>query len=198
MKDLKASPGREWWPLVVGMALLGFYAFVLSLPLEVSERYRQYYVERSISAWHGGRDPIYTLGHELDFRQRQTVLSQFGWGGPEADGTWTLGHRAALVLHVSPTARPRFLQLTLRPFVNAPRGPAVQVLALRLNGQPLGSWQLSGPQALTVALPAALAENPNGTLRLDFELPRASAPYDWGIARDRRLLAVCLQRLRLW
>lgn len=198
MSESAAPPRREWWPLIVGLALLAFYAWVLSLPLEVSERYRLYYVERSVSAWLGGRDPTYVLGRELDFRQRQTVLSQIGWGEPESLGTWTVGRQAAVVLHVPPQARPQFLQLTLRPFVAAPRGPAAQVLALRLNGQPLGRWQLSAPQVLTLPVPAALAANHLGTLRLDFELPRASAPRDWGLSRDGRALAICLQSLRLW
>jgi hypothetical protein len=85
------------------------------------------------------------------------------------------------------------LELTARPFVAPPPVPRQRVEAW-LNGQPLASWRLEGPQVLSLPLPGDTVGREN-VLRL--ELPDAAAPALVARSSDRRELAVAVESMRL-
>ena len=134
--------------------------------------------------------PTYALGTPLDFADAPTVLPFLlrGWSAPEQHGTWTDGPRATLRWQMLPPGRDTTLELELHPFQ-----PGEVVVAV--NGVVLATPNVTGPQTLTVAVPAALGTADVWTV--DLQLAAAARPDTLGPSPDTRTLGVQVARLLL-
>ena len=126
-------------------------------------------------------------------REDAAPLLGSGWSDAEGAFRWTDGPRAELFFSLA-GARPRVLQIRLRPLVTEARPR--QRLGLRLNGRDVVTLTLTdaAPAVYSVALPedGYAAEN-----RLELLLPDATAPA--GPSDARRLgVAVYWMRFAPW
>ena len=179
--------------VAVALADLGFVALALSP--NVSADYAAFFITRTsdclLRPVDGQPGDVLASLTAADNDSRHVVAC--GMGGAEPDGTWTVGHHAALLLPAPPTGEIALVLHLTGTFL--PRAGAVQRLAIAANGVPVGEVTIDRPDAqdLTFSIPAA-ARTASGPLMIDLQLPDASAPRSWpGQGQDSRVLGIRLR-----
>jgi hypothetical protein len=136
----------------------------------------------------GTRD--YAYGKKIDFSssgdsQKYRVS---GWADPEAEASWTDGNSAILEFKVQPTTTPVKLTATVMGFVKPPE-LAVQPVDVVVNGEPVAHWEVAGKGEVSSVIPASLIPK-DGTLRIQFTIPKATSPHSLGLSIDDRKLGL--------
>ena len=181
--------------LFVAVALADLGLVALALSPNVSADYAAFFITRTSDCLLRPVD-----GQPGDFLASLTTAENdgrhvvaCGMGGAEPNGTWTVGHHAALLLPAPPAGDVALVLHLTGTFL--PRAGAVQRLQIIANGIPVGDATIdrSDAQVLTFAIPAT-ARTGSGPLMIDLKLPDASAPRSWpGQGQDSRVLGIRLK-----
>ncbi len=141
----------------------------------------------------------YGFGDPISFLQNQnsTEFLTSGWAPAEKWGTWTLGHRAAMVIKLQePPSKDVQASIHFRPAVFTNASPLlVDVLA---NGETIATWSLSkkGWQSKNFIIPQTAFLN-SKNLELIFSVDNPRAPGQFNSSGDTRLLGLGLESLVL-
>jgi hypothetical protein len=141
----------------------------------------------------------YTYGTTITFGMDQPgdKYKLSGWHDADSTFTWTGKAPAVLGLRVPPARGPLTLNLRLAALVKGPRLP-VQPVQVRVNGQVVGEWQVGEElQWFSAPVPAELANQNGGVMKIEFTSPKAVSPNVLGINADLRSLGIQLHELNL-
>ena len=120
-----------------------------------------------------------------------------GWHDADDTFTWSGKEPAVLGLLVPPAKGPLTLNLRMGGLVKPPRLP-FQPVSVRVNGQTVGEWNVGEElQWYSATVPAELANQNAGALKIEFVAPKAASPNVLGINADLRSLGVQLHELNL-
>lgn len=121
-----------------------------------------------------------------------------GWSGQEPEHRWTIGRvaRMRLDLPVSLAGRCLLVEFQVTPFL-VEGVLAHQRLVVRANGEKVGFVVLTREGRWAVRIPAELVAG-RKQLRLAFVQPDAWEPSGEAASVQRRALAVCFRRLRVF
>ncbi|MHB8240385.1 MAG: nucleotidyltransferase family protein [Solirubrobacteraceae bacterium] len=139
----------------------------------------------------------YRMGRQLSLGAPAREMLAGGWSAEEAEGRWTVGPRARLLLGLEPGVQPRELEFDAIPFLAAGRQTFdVEVLA---DGRALGTVSYEGaepaPRASRLALPAGVGDG--GEIMLEWRVRAPCSPHALGISPDRRELGIFVRRVEL-
>lgn len=147
------------------------------------ERVAPYRMGTLIDARKGGNGPLY-LGE--------------GWAAAQEGGTWSVGHRANLILAPFnlPSGSGAVLHARVRPMIG-PQAVPLRV-SMQVEGIPVAHWSLDRPQGtdLSCKVPAELIAS-GSPLRLGFSIESPRSPLSLGLSRDARPLGLLLVSMRL-
>jgi hypothetical protein len=133
--------------------------------------------------------PLYQPGERLVLSDESAgAFLDPGWHAAAGESRWS-SPKAGLRFQLA-QVQPLRLRLFATTFGR-------QEVVVRLNGQPVGTWQGSGGplELLEMDLPAELLAQTN---RLEFEMPAAHSPQSVGQGDDERLLGLRAVWLRLF
>jgi hypothetical protein len=119
-----------------------------------------------------------------------------GWSRPEPGYTWTQGSRASLELPRVDAASDYRLRLAVH-LVFTPKDRPWQRVAIGVDGRPLACLVIGGRGTVDIWMPKSAIGATDRPATLQFELPDAARPKDFGNANDARMLAIALRELRL-
>ena len=118
-----------------------------------------------------------------------------GWSTPEQGFTWTEGSKSILKIPRPPEVCDYQLLLTIGLFL--PPGQTWQRVGISINGHFLSRQLVSSHGNIALWLPAGILLASSDTLVLQFDLPDAARPCDFGINSDSRALAISLFAITL-
>jgi len=118
-----------------------------------------------------------------------------GWSVAEANGTWTDGHGAAVLLPPLGFV-PSQVELTIHATPFLAGKIAAQKASLRVRGQIVGTWTVEAFEKLRVRIEPSLLEGLDNTV-LELLLPHATTPLELGLSVDRRRLGLLVSSISL-
>ena len=133
-----------------------------------------------------------------------------GWSYTEAHFTWTVGESAALGVRLPPSKHPVRLRFKMAGMTAPPRVP-VQRVDVQVNGEKLASWEVGEEDVFTLVVPrrfVAAPKRPPGAPRpfvlepgtrllIEFSLPHAISPAEFGQSGDQRRLGLRMAEFQL-
>ena len=119
-----------------------------------------------------------------------------GWASPEAWGTWTDGHEAALWLPLPGDGRSWRIQLVGQPFVPEKLTPASRRLIVSCDKSLLSDCTIGADRPVPALEITGRASGSLG-LVLRLNLPDATSPAASGSGGDQRLLSLGLERIEI-
>lgn len=136
-------------------------------------------------------DTLYQLGTIVPFTVAgpSKRFRASGWSQPEDDKTWTEGTSAVLNFSGLPSAKALTLKMTLAGLIKAPDLSA-QPVEVFANGRKVAEWSVAEKNQFVVVIPKGTV-SAEGTLKLEFRIPRATAPKALGQSSDPRVLGFC-------
>lgn len=143
------------------------------------------------------QEALYALGSTIDFRWGgdAKLYEAEGWAEAEDGGTWALGGRSVLTLHLpAPPTTDLLLTMTAHSFL-PPQRPKFQETLL-VNNRVVADWSVSSTQLEErVRVPQALIRS--GFLKIEFFDHDPRSPADFGVSIDGRKLGLALETLKL-
>ena len=131
-----------------------------------------------------------TFGREGDAADAQ----RHGWSGGEDGFTWMIGPESTLIVPPQQAPHGLFVEIRGVPFTASDRLPG-QIVTLKANGQPVGSFTAAAIGVWALHVPAAVCDQ--RSLVLTFEHPMHASPADLGGASDSRQLSLAVKRIRI-
>jgi hypothetical protein len=119
-----------------------------------------------------------------------------GWSHAEDSFSWTDGHRATLLMQVSPSRSRRQLQMRMSGHTKSDDLP-FQPVDVFVNGEKLASWKVGPELATYEAIIPKRMVNAGGLLTIDLDIPRAISPIALGGPPDPRQLGLKCVEMRL-
>lgn len=140
---------------------------------------------------------IYQLGTKLDFGTGGTAKTYevSGWSTAEPGFTWSNNKVATLAFKVDDMKGPLQLRVRLNAFKKEP-DLLTQPVELSANGHKLADWEVGDETEMVARIPAKTVGS-DGTLRLEFKMPKAVSPKSLGGSEDSRTLGIALRSLEL-
>lgn len=172
--------------LLTAAGLSAFYAFVAALAArpQVSEAYRDYYIDRQVELSIRERQELPPLRRGKIYTHTTKAIGFVGWAPAETRYRWSLGHNAKVIFVIDDKAPP---PATLRLAVTS-LGP--QRVLWTLNGATRGEAVLDGEGLAYLDIEADSLRTGENVLRLEF--PDAHRPSN----EDPRTLALALHTLQ--
>lgn len=168
----------ERHPLALGAyalaAILALFELAVlwqALHPTVSDDYRAFYIDRTITCLPQAVTGAYTLGTEIDFRSGGDMARELrpcGWTGPAGDGLHSVGETSRLRFAVG---APQPLTLMLELAAVTMPGPARQSVVVSVNDMPLATLAVTPdqPERFTLAIPAqAIGTDGMANIKLDY------------------------------
>ena len=118
-----------------------------------------------------------------------------GWANTDADGTWTVGNSARMILATVPPNQLLTLRMRLIGLTRPPELP-FQPVEVFANGEQVGVLEVGMQDDYKAVIPPSNVK-PDGVLRLELRLPKASTPKSLGINNDERILGVFCFELQI-
>ncbi len=139
----------------------------------------------------------YRLGETIRFGSggNAALYQMYGWGEPGAGFTWTIGHRASMVMPVVASGTETLLlEASLSPFVVAGKLER-QLIDVYANGEKVAQWNATDTGVFKAVIPTRLIAG--GIVNLRFDLPEATSPAELGLNDDRAVLGMQLGTVTL-
>jgi hypothetical protein len=142
---------------------------------------------------------LYKAGQTIDFtvNGRSGPFVNYGWGLPEADGTWTVDDRSDLLFEIEPVGAHSGYVCTIEstPFLLPPRHDHVDVDVL-VNGNKIGTLafrsDVQNPPASSFVVDRETIES-TAPGRLELAVGAPTSPASLGLNRDGRRLGVMVR-----
>ena len=125
----------------------------------------------------------------------ETERLRGGWARPEPHHRWSIGQSSGIEL-CCPSSGNLLLEFDVWPFLRPPTVSS-QRLFVEIDDTPVASLLITEGRCYSVRVTALLRRDQT-TLLLKFSHPDAASPADFGPSDDKRLLAVCFRRLRVF
>lgn len=125
--------------------------------------------------------------------ESQAALAS-GWSSPEAWGTWSVGPRSTINLHLRGPASA--LEFSAGPFIRP--GPPLRV-DVSLNGRPATTWEIAPdpePRNYRLALPPDQRSDKERRVQVSFAYSDTRSPSSLGQSGDSRQIALALLQVR--
>ena len=140
----------------------------------------------------------YSPGTVLDFHSGGNArrYEAQGWGVPEAGGTWTVGDRSVLLLHLDPQqGRDIAMNVELHAFTPPQRRRFTD--SVYVNQTKLADWEITGDSAMRkqVRIPRGLLSS--SLTRVEFQNHDPRSPAELGYSADPRKVGLALERIVL-
>jgi hypothetical protein len=146
-------------------------------------------------AWYTVIDSKDTLKIDFGARGNSTQYCREGWCSPEARHTWTSGIESVLELPRPDKPGTYLLDMAVGPFVYKAKIPA-QHLSVVVNGNEVGSFEVTEPTELECKLPWALVAQHN-PVSVVFRHPKAAKPRIINGVPDDRVIALAFETITL-
>jgi hypothetical protein len=116
-----------------------------------------------------------------------------GWGANGTNDAWTVGHRAEVELPHPDTEHDYSLTLDVSGVAASERSAPQRIVAI-VNKSVIGQVVCRGAARYEFYVPAHVLRAKK-KVTIEFELPNACRPIDFGLNQDRRFLAIRVSRL---
>ena len=122
---------------------------------------------------------------------------QIGWSFPDDGFTWSEGNMAEIVVPVEKTHAAILLKTKISAFLGYGK-LKMQDVGIFVNDQQIDKWMINkeGFHEKKMIIPVSLLESTR-SLRIKFELPNATSPYQLGIGLDKRKLAIAIKSITM-
>lgn len=192
---------RLWHLLVVVLIALFDLAvlYMVAFP-QVSDEYRNYYIDRSSSCFPRVISGYYPLGAPVSFLPgrngyNRDTIRWCGFMPYSATGIRSFGDYGILRLKFqAPPDKP--LLLTFSSWVNFGKDSTPRDVGVTVNGDKVATIHFPDPKRVSgnVIIPAAVVKNGNGMLEIKFDVPRIAPP---GTNSEPVTLQLRLEALRV-
>ncbi len=141
----------------------------------------------------------YILGSTIDFHEGGDgeQLEAQGWGASEPGGTWTVGRRSVLLLHL-PSGSKSELRLEFEAHAFTPPSRPEFAESLFVNDTAVAEWEITDRSPVirkTVTIPRTLGSG--SLMRLEFVNHDPLSPRQLGLSSDARQVGLALHTLKL-
>ena len=120
-----------------------------------------------------------------------------GWSSPEKNFRWTEGNDARFSFNINSSKSKYTFNLQFSPFL-VEKQLEHQRINIFFNGHSIRNYTISSPGSQNVIFEVDRSLLKEDIQTLNFELPDASSPYDFGLSDDKRKLGLAVQKLSIY